>query len=284
MDLFDCYICLNNMLDRAPRSLHCLHSFCTECLDQLNRNSVIECPTCREVTVLKSGEVTELKVSFMLGKMKEREQAQGASMKDQKIPKVCQICEKTALYKCDECSNLLCLICRGQHDDMDVFRGHCVSDIDESEEQPMCEKHGEQITHLCRECISPLCMKCMFLDHTFHKNYFVSFMDGIERINADLQEKVKSQIQKLDETFETNVNNFEIIQEIKTGLEKRRTFYLETVGEATKLLKQLEEHDKMFKTIRVQYYNERNQHTKTERALNHVVISITVMCVLTVIN
>ena len=260
------------MLERTPRSLLCLHSFCSECLDQLRRNNVIECPTCREVTQLKSGEVTELKVNFILGKMKEREQVQAVSTKDMKTSvQICQICEKTeALYSCDGCCKYLCLVCREQHDDMQVFTGHTISDIDTREDQQICEYHGEDITHLCRQCISPLCIKCMFIDHTHHKNHFMKFTDGIGAINCDLQEKVKLYISELDKTFETTKEKYELVKELKTELENRKAFHVKKVREASKVLKQLEDHDEMFQVIEEQYCNKLYQHTRIVRSINQV--------------
>ena len=70
-DIFECSICLNYMLDRNPRSLLCLHTFCEDCLKQLANNNKIKCPTCREITELKKNDIQELKVNFHLLKIKD---------------------------------------------------------------------------------------------------------------------------------------------------------------------------------------------------------------------
>ena len=111
MDLFKCPVCLNDMVDRSPRSLSCLHTFCSECLDHLITNRRIECPTCREITELKTNNVQELKVNFVLGQMRDREQKHAqASYKDQtksspdKPRSRCEVCQQTpAVFKCKDC-------------------------------------------------------------------------------------------------------------------------------------------------------------------------------------
>ena len=51
-DHVTCPICLGQYQD--PRLLHCLHTYCKGCLEELLnkglRRSSIECPECREVT------------------------------------------------------------------------------------------------------------------------------------------------------------------------------------------------------------------------------------------
>ena len=69
--LFDCVICFNDMLDRSPRGLQCLHSFCEICLNQLVRNNRITCPTCRKVTEVEGNNVKLLPIDFKLNQMRE---------------------------------------------------------------------------------------------------------------------------------------------------------------------------------------------------------------------
>ena len=61
-DLFECSICLMDMVERTPRGLQCMHSFCEECLKQLIKNNKIICPTCRKPTELKENNVKEFHV------------------------------------------------------------------------------------------------------------------------------------------------------------------------------------------------------------------------------
>ena len=175
MDLFECSVCLSDMVDRSPRSLSCLHTFCSECLDQLINEQRIECPTCREITELKSNNVQELKVNFLLGQMRDREQKQAqASNKETKCSpdkprSMCEVCQQTqAAFKCKDCPQLLCGTCKKRHEDIQEFKYHSVFDL--------CQEHQQAITHLCKQCVRPLCMRCMMLDHTEHKKHFMKYI------------------------------------------------------------------------------------------------------------
>ena len=57
-----CAICLEDMTDRKPRALNCLHTFCEGCLGKLPKDhpKYIQCPTCREYTELSSHGITGL--------------------------------------------------------------------------------------------------------------------------------------------------------------------------------------------------------------------------------
>ena len=165
-DIFECSVCLNYMLNRKPRSLLCLHTFCEDCLNQLIDNNKIRCPICREITELKGNDVKELKVNFHLLKMKDiGHKPQSNTKANPKCKKndsksMCQICEtKPPVYKCKDCPSLICESCKSGHNDM--FEGHAVFN--------MCQIHREGVTHLCKKCIFPLCMKCGVLDHKEHK-------------------------------------------------------------------------------------------------------------------
>ena len=203
MDLFGCSVCFNDMLERSPRILFCLHSFCTECLQQIINNNKINCPTCREITELKSNDVKELKVNFNLRQMKE--QMEGQKEKEKKKPPpvtkatfFCQIChQRKALFKCRDCAYWLCGPCKNRHGNIDDFKTHSVFDL--------CQTHDEGITHLCKQCVLPLCPKCMLLDHTKHTSHFVNYEKGIEVLQNDarvLQGKIKKEIVVADQHYD----------------------------------------------------------------------------------
>ena len=184
-DIFECVVCLSYMMDRSPRMLSCHHTFCEDCLNHLLKNNKINCPTCREVTHIKSN-VKELAVNFMLHKFRDmgiKEEVTNSSGKDLS-KSLCQICErKPPVYKCKDCPQLMCQPCTKEHND--IFRGHQVND--------MCGEHEESITLLCKKCVRQLCMKCAVLDHKEHKAYFVEYKEGIQ----NLQEEAKSMLSSL---------------------------------------------------------------------------------------
>ncbi|CAL8344415.1 RING finger protein 224 [Gadus morhua] len=55
----ECSVCLQafTRLERIPRVLHCLHTFCTPCLESLSQGAgdlvTVPCPLCRRVTCVR---------------------------------------------------------------------------------------------------------------------------------------------------------------------------------------------------------------------------------------
>ena len=173
VDLFECAVCSMCMLDRVPRFLHCHHTFCEECLVQLKENWKIICPTCREVTYMKSNDVKELSVNFMLSQMKD------AMKKINRATSNCQVCKsQKPLFLCSTCLTLLCLHCRESHIAAET-QNHDILDL--------CEKHQEGISHICMKCKTPLCMTCMLHEHQEHKSDFVCYSEGLFQIKSELQ-------------------------------------------------------------------------------------------------
>ena len=247
MDLFDCSVCLNNMLDRTPRSLFCLHSFCTDCLTRLIVGKVIECPTCREITELKIPDVKELKVNFMLHQFKERDQLSHKPL--------CQICQQTeALLFCYDCVKQLCLKCKEKHDGIKEFQTHNVSKM--SERSDLCPKHKEEATHLCKKCVSVLCIKCMLLDHSEHMEEFVSLDKGEDELKKELEKNLKVAMTKLDILFTGFVEKQELVNEIKDSLKEWENYYIRKTQEVGKIIKEVEDNLETCKNIEKDYKNQ----------------------------
>ena len=279
MDLFECKVCLSDMVGRSPRSLSCLHNFCSECLDQLINNRRIECPTCREITELKANDVKELKVNFLLGQMRDQmnqreqnHQTQAASNRSTASSSditrsMCQVCQQTsALFKCKDCPQLLCGTGKTRHGDIQEFKDHSVFDL--------CQKHQEGITHLCKQCVRPLCMRCMLLDHTEHKNHFAKYDQGITELQNDvkkLQENIKEKIQKADINYKGTERKYQAVIEMGNGLTDRRKQLVAQLKECDELLKETESNKQLYKDLNETYQKERNQCTVAAASLNGLI-------------
>ena len=308
MDLFECSVCFNDMLERSPRILSCLHSFCTECLQQLINSNKINCPTCREVTELKTNDVNELKVNFNLRQMKE--QMEGQKGKEQKkvaagtkTKSLCQICQKTeASFKCKDCPDLLCEPCKKKHGDVEDFKSHSVFDL--------CLIHDEGITHLCKKCIKPLCKRCMLLDHTEHKNYFVNFEKGVrelQNVAQTKQEYIKKEIREADKNHEEikakckRVTDIEAvcndqkkhlkdkmgaedkdlrmkISELEAVSQKRKQHLEQRIKEADTILKETHNKKETYNKFKELYDKERNECTVAGASLDSLINSIPGFC------
>ena len=280
MDLFECPACLGDMVDRSPRSLSCLHTFCSECLEQLINNRRIECPTCREITELKTNNVQELKVNFMLGQMRDREQKQAqASNKETKYSpdkprSMCEVCQQTlAVFKCKDCPQLLCGACKKTHEDIQEFKDHSVFNL--------CQKHQQGITHLCKQCVRPLCMRCMMLDHTEHKKHFMKYDEGITELQNDtkkLQNSIKEEMNKADKCYKEIDRKYQNVTEIETGLTERRKQLVAQLKECDEYLKQTASKKEVYKNLKDMFHQERNQWNVAAASLNGLISSKSGFC------
>ena len=57
-EIFQCAICLENMLNRRPKALPCLHTFCADCIKNLilPLSNIVRCPICRKESEVIGGE------------------------------------------------------------------------------------------------------------------------------------------------------------------------------------------------------------------------------------
>ena len=267
MDLFECPVCFSDMVDRSPRSLLCLHTFCSECLTKLITNRRIECPTCREITELKTNNIQELRVNFMLRQMRDE------IIKGRTKSNMCQVCQqKAAIFKCKDCPQLLCETCKKKHEDILEFKYHSVFDL--------CLKHQEAITHLCKKCVNKLCMRCM-MGHSEHQHDFVKYEQGIAELQNDakkLQQAIKEELGKAENVYKEIDTKYKVVTETGKGLEERRKYHLEKTKEAEELLKQTERKKKQYREIKETYQQEKQQWTAIGASLNGLVSSKSGIC------
>ena len=272
MDLFECPVCLSDMVDRSPRSLSCLHTFCSECLEQLINNRRITCPTCNEITEIKTNNVQELRVNFLLGQMRDQEQKQAqASDKETKSSpsSTCEVCQQTPdVVKCKDCPQLLCRTYKKRHQDIHEFKGHSVFDF--------CQKHKQEITYSCKQCVQPLCMRCMMLDHTETKTHFMKFDQGITtgQNNAKiLKNNIEKVISKGDKSYKEIERKYQSVIEIESGLIKCRKQVEAQLKECDEYLKQTECKTEVYENLRDTFHRRRNRSTVAVASFNGLITS-----------
>ena len=70
-DDLSCCICYN--LLREPKELDCPHIYCLQCLqDWVGKQSTVDCPECRYITIVPQGGLANLKTNLRLKTMVEK--------------------------------------------------------------------------------------------------------------------------------------------------------------------------------------------------------------------
>ena len=230
LDLYECKVCLTYMMDKTPRTLHCLHTFCESCIQKLLSNKIIQCPACRRVTMLEENDVQLLPVNFVLSKMKtmfdEMELVVAEKTKTDSPKSICDVCECfKPVYRCRECIQLMCGSCNNKHGIVPEFQRHHVYKI---VDHNLCDTHKHNVTHICMECAKRLCMKCMLIDHLEHKHYFKEFSKGISALREELnimKMKMEENLSEVLDAKKTLQEKVAMTSEIKANMQKALAFY-----------------------------------------------------------
>ena len=208
-DLYDCQVCFHFMMDKNPRTLHCLHTFCEECLQKLLNNKTIQCPSCRSVTSIAENDVKMLPLNFVLNRMKHLKEVideievvakTNGKSNESKDVTICEVCNAyKATFKCKECVKIMCPLCKSKHDKVPLFKSHFMQkELDLS--NAFCHPHQSKITHACLKCATPLCMACILFDHSEHGEYVEVFDTAIAKFTTEIikkQEKIESNLETL---------------------------------------------------------------------------------------
>ena len=243
LDLYNCGICMENMLERYPRMLSCHHSFCSECLKRLTKRDAIECPSCRSKTDVPNNDVSKLQVNFTLLKVKEHYDKLLASK-----AALCQLCKTTnAAVKCQECAQLLCENCRQKHNKLKTFRDH--------HHYKLCPEHPEgMVVHICVRCVKPVCSTCIIIEHSEHEGDLKPFTKGKNELLSEIK-KFKAKLKEKDELNQKLIKqeeeNVKAINKAKQSLNEQIEYHSKKLKDAKANLKRLntfdEEHTKIIK-------------------------------------
>ena len=116
-------------------------------------------------------------------------------------------------YKCCQCKQLLCPLCRNSHD-----KSHPIINYDDK--CFICEEHGQYYTKYCNQCKTNLCLMCED-DHKHHNLiYFSDIMpnkeavvDSIKELEAKIN-KFKEELENIKKLFDNLIKNLKVYYEI----------------------------------------------------------------------
>ena len=260
-DLFECKVCMEDMVGRQPRTLHCNHNFCHDCLKKLITakfgiaGKIIPCPTCRVDTSIPSGNIDKLAINHDLAKMKDQLKKQDDLKTMEMLKPLCEIFSKhksrpTASKICTECVRKLCDDCAEHHAKMGITKDHAVIPLKHRKKEKslkVCAIHRQTIEYLCTECIQYLCLECTCDDkHSSHLEMIAALPEGIKI----LREKANTFIERC-ETFGTQATF--CLFNVKAEKEKLDSAHEELTNIKTILEDKLESVNKILKVV----YNSR---------------------------
>ena len=241
-DLYTCAVCLDTMIERSPRILSCLHTFCLRCLQALPvSGSCLECPTCRRKTTLENEDVNKLPVNFMLIQMQEHIQRLLCNKES-----VCHLCRSSfAQQKCRNCTHLLCNSCIDKHSELEQFKNHSFEQI--------CQIHPEGIqSYICLKCVEPVCSLCILINHSEHEKDVKTCNNGIVSLKANISEWTKEAREKLKlakDRHEKNKKNMDKTDELEANVKELIKEYTKRQDEANRILVDIQSHSKSRRDI-----------------------------------
>ncbi|XP_033109363.1 tripartite motif-containing protein 2-like [Anneissia japonica] len=168
-NVLECTICFKRLQD--PKSLNCLHSFCSTCLeDWVKEKGKLTCPTCSKSYPIPEGGLRKLPPNTFLNNLLET--IKQFSKKDQ-IKCVCK--KGQPEYYCQDCKQYLCSTCSDLHKDFRLFANHKLHSVEDVRSMtpsqmtllhpPKCLLHSKPLEFYCTDCKTPICMHCTITDH-----------------------------------------------------------------------------------------------------------------------
>uniref|UniRef100_A0A087YIW6 RING-type E3 ubiquitin transferase n=2 Tax=Poecilia formosa TaxID=48698 RepID=A0A087YIW6_POEFO len=235
-----CRVCKH--LYREPKILPCLHTFCSDCIGQLepfsasprgrftapegggrsgeaaeqDRDSLsftVLCPECdTEVDIPRSGPAGLSTDHLALDEVfLETLVSDG--------PLGCDLCgEGSAESRCEVCSLNLCEFCRQAHRRQKRTASHSIQAVTELKARGrlcrpvLCSLHpGQELRLFCQPCDLPVCLECAATLHRDHR--CCPTHDVIDRHGDRIRELVSARLRPRLERLEDSLQKVEISQE-----------------------------------------------------------------------
>ncbi|KAK2146167.1 hypothetical protein LSH36_627g00000, partial [Paralvinella palmiformis] len=151
-EFVSCSICLEEFQNRDPRSLSCLHAFCSKCIQTMlqvarkansSLTNTICCPVCNTSVQIPEGSTKNLPAFFYYNKV------QTVINSMEKKCMICKTCQINSISNyCFRCTTGMCIDCKDKHDAK--YLNHPQMDVDrDTMKYIMCEKHEQQIEAFC---------------------------------------------------------------------------------------------------------------------------------------
>ena len=180
-DELSCSVCMCTCTD--PKQLPCLHSFCLNCLNGIQRTSgvhgKITCPECRrQFQIPGSGNPSELPTNFRINSLLDVLAIKECSTANVK----CGNCDKRSaqtLY-CFQCCSFWCEECVLAHNMIRTNKEHrtlALKDFQDQDIKALLERPAfcqtkrhekEELKFFCKDCKVAICNTCVVTLHEGH--------------------------------------------------------------------------------------------------------------------
>ena len=222
-----CLVC--SEVFKNPKCLSCCHSYCKDCLEDLQEESKIMCPNrkCKRETEVPEGGVKDLPTNFFVEHLVDEYMLKRKVGGEEEAQ--CDNCDKDdpVVSYCSHCSLFLCNICSESHKRDKRTVGHERRIVLFSELQAkkhmvplrtkpktvMCEKHNIELSFYCETCKELICMCCSTQEHSEHSHNAADQLAGKVR---DELKKITAPVKEMKECLSRACNNLnEMAKEIE---------------------------------------------------------------------
>ena len=212
-----CPLC--SQLFKNPKYLPCCHSYCEECLEEMQEYSKITCLKCRNETIVPAGGVKDLPSNYFMDNLVNKLILNYKLETETELR--CEECDKdnSMVVFCTDCKLFLCHFCKESHK---YSKSHCShnlisltelrsnKDLIQSKSKfPTCQEHDLELEYYCETCEKLVCVQCTG-EHEDHK------YDVVKKF-AD---KYKSEFNKIDASVEIMTEN---LSKLSDSIEDMRT-------------------------------------------------------------
>ena len=210
-----------NRLFRNPKYLPCYHFYCEECLGNIQEQSKITCPQCRnEVTIPDEG-VKYLPNNYFINHLVNKLILNYKPENEVKLR--CEECDEDdpAVVFCADCKLFLCCYCMESHKYSKSHRSHNLMPLTElrtnkdlKSKFPTCQEHDLELEYYCQTCEKLVCDQCIG-EHEDHK------YDAVEKVAKEYQNSIKEITASIEVMNKYLSKTYNAIDDMRTTIKQQ---------------------------------------------------------------
>ena len=237
-----CSVCM--CMFTTPKQLPCLHSFCLNCLNGIQRTSGIHgkitCPECRkQFDIPGSGNPSGFPTNFRINRLLDVlaiKECNTAGVK-------CGNCDKRraeTLY-CFQCCSFWCAECISAHNIIRANKQHKTLALKDFQDQDIeavlkrpafCQTknhENKELEFFCKVCQVPICNACAVTEHEGHAKVILETaanekkLQIVSRIKSlkDIEQEKRNQVEKIEQdSIEVQVQVADVKSKVQTSAEQ----------------------------------------------------------------